>query len=135
MKRYVYFQPNDKDLKDEVGDCAIRAVCKAFNLDWLAAFDRLCVYARKNQCLPNQDKATKPFLEDAGWHYTSVGRGKRITVADLAKTFSSCDGPMIAHVRVGYRTHLVTIQAGKYYDTWDCGNKLIYGYWSQEEDV
>lgn len=131
MKRWVYFQPNEKDLKDEVGDCAIRAVCKAFNMDWITAFDSLCKYARKNQCLPNQEKATHPFFEESGWHYTSMGRGKRITVTDLAKTLDK--SPVIAHVRVGYRTHLVTIQEGKYYDTWDCGTRLVYGYWSKED--
>ena len=131
MKRYVYFQPNEKDLKDEVGDCVIRAVCKAFNMDWVTAFDRLCEYARKAQCLPNQYKATKPFLEDAGWHYTSFKRGSKMTVADLAKMYTLCSKPFIVNVCVGYRTHFVTVQEGKYYDTWDCGNKYIYGYWEQ----
>ena len=28
MKRYVYYQPNKKDLKDKVGDCQIRALSK-----------------------------------------------------------------------------------------------------------
>ena len=34
-RRYTYYQPNDKDLKDNYGDCAIRTICKAENLSWL----------------------------------------------------------------------------------------------------
>lgn len=38
-KRYVYYQPNDKDIKDEFGDCQVRALSKALGLTWLEAFD------------------------------------------------------------------------------------------------
>lgn len=132
MKRYIYFQPNDKDIKDTASDCVIRAVCKAFNMDWLTAFDNLCVYARKNQCLPNGEKATKPFFEENGWHYTSIKRGAKKTVIDLAKAYKGIN-PIIANVRVGFGTHYVAIQEGKYFDTWDCGDRYVYGYWSKEE--
>ena len=32
MKRYVYYQPNKKDLKDKVGDCQIRALSKTLEM-------------------------------------------------------------------------------------------------------
>lgn len=132
MKRYVYFQPNDKDLKDRVGDCAIRAICKATNQTWLETFDGLCEYARNAQCLPNQEPAYKPYLEIKGWHYISIAK-KKMSVSDVAKMFTLCDSPFILYIRTGYRTHMVTIQGGKYFDTWDSGNKLVYGYWSKED--
>lgn len=31
-KRFVYFQPNKKDLKDKVGDCQVRAFCKTLTV-------------------------------------------------------------------------------------------------------
>ena len=30
-KHYKYFQPNDKDKKDDQSDCVIRALCKVMN--------------------------------------------------------------------------------------------------------
>ncbi len=38
-KRFVYYQPNKKDLKDKVGDCQVRALSKALGLSWVEAFD------------------------------------------------------------------------------------------------
>ena len=38
-RRFVYYQPNKKDLKDKVGDCQIRALSKALGLTWVEAFD------------------------------------------------------------------------------------------------
>ena len=40
-KHYKYFQPNDKDKKDDYSDCAIRALCKVMNKTWLEVFDEL----------------------------------------------------------------------------------------------
>lgn len=34
-KHYKYFQPNDKDKKDDQSDCVIRALCKVMNKTWL----------------------------------------------------------------------------------------------------
>lgn len=132
MSRYVYYQPNEKDIKDEYGDCAIRALTKAMGMSWIEVFDELCRYARYYQCLPNQKPATHSFMEDSGWHYTSIPKGKRITVEDFAKSHK---GEYNLHVRVGYNTHFVAVVDGKYYDTWDSGKKLLYGYWSKKEDV
>ena len=43
-KRYVYYQPNKKDIKDKTGDCQVRALSKALGISWLDtysfAFDR-----------------------------------------------------------------------------------------------
>ena len=38
MSRYVYYQPNKKDIKDKYGDCTIRALSKALNCSWVDAF-------------------------------------------------------------------------------------------------
>lgn len=131
MKRYVYYQPNDKDLKDKAGDCAIRALTKATGMTWGDVFKWLCEYAIKAQRMPNDEKnVITPALIDAGWEYTKC-YSKRHTVSDIAKTFTLCDTPVIMYVRSGYRTHLVTSQKGQYFDTWDCGNKLVYGYWTK----
>lgn len=33
-KCFKYFQPNKLDLKDKYGDCAVRTICKAENMEW-----------------------------------------------------------------------------------------------------
>lgn len=48
---YVYYQPNDKDLKDNYGDCSIRALAKALDVSWLEAWDTIMPLCREHQLL------------------------------------------------------------------------------------
>lgn len=125
---FKYFQPNAKDLKDEVGDCSIRAFCKAFGMEWVQVFDILYKYARDAQCLPNQKPAYEAMLKDRGWTYHSCVKEK-LTVDDFCKKHRA--GTYIMYVRSGFRTHLVTEKDGQFFDTWDCGSKLLYGYYTE----
>lgn len=125
--RWKYYQPNKKDLKDRVGDCSIRAFTKALGLEWLQVFDALVPYAREAQCLLNQKPAYEKFLLERGWEY--VSQKSKCTVQEFAK--ENREGTYILYVKVGYGTHLVTVQDGYFYDTWDSGNKYIYGWYVQ----
>lgn len=130
---YKYYQPNKKDIKDEVGDCAIRAFTKALNKSWLEVFDELVPFAREHQCLLNQKPAYQDYLAKQNWIYTSNGKvSKTKTVTKFCKEHQI--GSYILYVRVGYRTHLVAVVDGIYYDTWDCGQYLVYGYYQKESN-
>lgn len=129
MKRYVYFQPNDKDLKDKVGDCQVRALCKALNLSWLEAFDLTIPICRELQTYGIFDcdlKRTKEAMKTLGFEYTGISNkkgSKRPTVLSFAQ--SHPHGRFILSVA----GHVVACVDGRYYDTWDCGHKSLYGYY------
>lgn len=129
MNRYVYYQPNDKDLKDEYGDCTIRALCKVFNLNWIDAFKLTIPYCMKYQT-PNifnlSHSKEKEVMEDLGFSYTGISNKKgmkRPTVSEFAKSHTT--GTFIVNVA----NHEVAVVDGKYYDTWDSGKKSLYGYY------
>ena len=50
-RNYKYYQPNDKDLKDQYGDCVVRALTKVMSKTWMQVFDDLISYAKKLQCM------------------------------------------------------------------------------------
>ena len=66
---YTYYQPNKKDLKDNHGDCVIRALTMIMDKSWLGVFDDLIPYARELQddfsCRPVYEK----YLIDNGFTY------------------------------------------------------------------
>ena len=128
MKLYKYYQPNKKDLKDQQGDCSVRALTKFLNCTWLEAFDNLVTYARQTQTVVNSLDNIKLFMKQSGYEYKSIYK-KRNTVLDFTKERKT--GTFMLYVRVGYGTHLVTVEDGFYYDTWDCGNRLVFGYWEK----
>lgn len=126
MKKYQYYQPNKKDLKDTYGDCVIRALTKVTGKSWLEVFDELLPYARELQCMPNSKPAYETYLLNNGFEYVGVSNKKgtkRPTVESFTKAHK--EGTYILRVA----NHIVASVDGVYYDTWDCGSKSMYGYW------
>ena len=58
-RNYKYYQPNDKDLKDQYGDCVVRALTKVMSKTWMQVFDDLISYAKKLQCMVNRGRIRK----------------------------------------------------------------------------
>ena len=130
-KRFVYYQPNKLDLKDEYGDCTIRALSKALNCTWLEAFDKMIPICREYQT-PNifnvPSKKRAELLSSLGFTYTGVSTKKgttRPTVDIFAK-----DHPNGTYI-VNVANHEVAVVDGKYYDTWDSGWCKLYGYYEK----
>lgn len=128
---YKYYQPNKKDLKDEYGDCTIRALSKALNIDWLSAFELTLPYCRKYQ-VPNiffcSNKIEKEILEQMGFKYHKISNkkgSKRPTVKSFSK--ENKIGTFILNVA----NHEVAVVDGVYYDTWDSGDKCLYSYYER----
>lgn len=128
MARYQYFQPNKLDLKDESGDCAVRAVCKAEGLNWLDAYDIMYKYSREVQSPMNCKVGFEHIMRSLGYTYHGVSNkkgSKRPTVDSFAKDHKG--GTFILVVS----NHYVCCQDGIYHDIWDSGRKSLYGYWEK----
>ena len=127
---YKYYQPNDKDLKDKVGDCQIRALSKALKLSWLETFDLILPICREQQVMDIFScdlKKTQAALERIGFYYTGVSNKKgtkRPTVSSFAK-----DHPFGTYIAV-VANHVVAVVDGFYYDTWDSGTCCLYGFYT-----
>lgn len=130
-RRYVYYQPNKKDLKDRYGDCTIRALSKALNCTWLEAFDKMIPLCREYQVSNVFDAPSiieREIIGRLGFNYVGVSNkkgSKRPTVDSFAKDHP--EGIFILNVA----NHEVACVNGKYYDTWDCGYKSLYGYYEK----
>ena len=128
-KYYKYYQPNKKDLKDNYGDCAVRCICKAENLEWLDAYDMMYRISREVQSPLNCKEGFEHIVKTLGYEYGKVSNKKgtkRPTVKEFAKTHPN--GTYICVVA----NHYVAVKDGQYHDTWDSGHKSLYGYWSKQ---
>lgn len=131
--RYVYYQPNKKDLKDKVGDCQIRALAKVLDKSWVEVFDLITPICREQQVMDIFScdlNKTKEAMARLGFKYTGVSNkkgSKRPTVDTFAKEHKT--GKYIASVA----HHVVAVVDGRYFDTWDSGWKSMYGYYELVE--
>ena len=128
-KRFKYFQPNEKDIKDKTGDCQIRALCKVLGVSWVEAFDLTIPICRELQTYTIFDcdrNKTKEAMESIGFTYTGISNrngSKRPTIDEFAK-----DHPIGSYI-AKVANHVVAIVDGNYYDTWDSGYKPMYGFY------
>lgn len=127
-RNYKYYQPNKCDLKDQYGDCVIRALTKVVEKEWKTVFDELVPIARELQCMPNGKPCYEEYLKTNGFTYTGVSNRKgtkRPTVDSFAKTH-----PIGTYfLRVAH--HVVACIDGIYYDTWESGDCCLYGFWTK----
>lgn len=129
MKLFAYYQPNNKDIKDNYGDCQIRALSKALNLSWLETFDLIIPICREVQATAIFDsdlKVINKSMEKLGFTYNTVSNKKgckRPTVASF--TAEHKNGTYIVRVA----NHVVCVKDGQYFDTWDSGRCSLYGYY------
>ncbi len=124
-RNFVYFQPNKKDLKDNYGDCVIRAICKVLNKEWIEVYDMLVEKGRDFQCLPNSKPVYEAVLLENGFEYHGISNRKG-TKRPTVKKFAT-DEHKTCVMRTAH--HLVASVDGSFYDTWDSGEKSLYGYW------
>ena len=93
--RFVYYQPNDKDIRDKVGDCQIRALSKVLNKTWLETFDLITPICREQQTMDIFScdlNKTKEAMQMIGFQYTGISNkkgSKRPTVESFAKAHKS----------------------------------------------
>ena len=128
--RWKYYQPNKMDLKDNYGDCAVRTICKAEDMEWLEAYDLMYKLSREVQSPLNCKQGFEHILKNLGYTYTGISNkkgSKRPTVNEFALAYK--EGTYVCVVA----SHYVAVQEGYFYDTWDSGNKSLYGYWLKEE--
>ena len=131
-RNYKYYQPNKKDLKDNYGDCAVRAFMKAEGYEsWVDAYDKMWEISREVQCPMNCKHGFEHIMKTLGYTYTGVSNkkgSKRPTVDSFAKNHKQ--GTYVCIVA----NHYVTVADGYYYDIWDCGEKSLYGYWEKSQE-
>lgn len=128
--RFKYYQPNKKDIENEYGDCVIRALTKATGKDWLTVFEELIPYARECQAMLNSKVVYGKYLEDNGFKWVGIKVKKGYKKPTPQTFYRECPkGTYI--LRLSH--HVVTVVDGYFYDTWDSGNKSVYGYWTREE--
>lgn len=129
MRRYYkYYQPNKKDIKDEYGDCVVRALTKVMNKTWIEVFNELIPYAIEIQCMPNDKVCYERYLKDNGFVYHGISNkkgSKRPTVESFAREHK--EGTFFLNVA----NHVVAVVDGTYYDTWDSGQCCLYGYYEK----
>lgn len=113
---YKAFNPNPVYRRTE--DCVIRAIAKAFDVDWLTSYDMITAEGRKRYDIPMANHVWIRFLEDHGYRMFPIP----YTCPDCysVREFAA-DHPLGEYV-VGDGSHVLVVDNGDWYDSWNSGD-------------
>lgn len=125
MSRWKKFNPNPSARR--VGDCVIRAICKALDIDWETTFSGVMVKACQLSDMPSANVVWGAYLREHGFPPEHRGRPQPVvyTVDDFCR-----DHPVGTYI-LAIDGHVVCVQDGFYWDTWDSGQEIPIYYWER----
>lgn len=123
---YVNFNPNPQ--RKLVGDCVIRAISKATDKSWEEVFLDVMQNAFELHDMPSSNYVWADYLIKQGFHKYIIPDTcpACYTVFQFAQ-----DHPKGTYI-LGTGTHVVTVQDGNYFDSWDSGNEVPIYYFHKE---
>lgn len=124
MSQYQYFNPNPA--KTRVGDCTVRAICRATGKCWDGVFLSLSAFAFAAKDLPSANAVWGRYLRELGYRRHLIDDDREgYTVEDFCQ-----DHPEGTYI-LAMDGHVVCVQEGFYYDTWDSGKEIPVYYWEK----
>lgn len=124
---YRYYNPNPQG--KTVGDCTIRAISFALHKGWEETYLDLMGQGLRMSDMPSSNAVWGTYLSEHGFKRRVIPNScpNCYTVIDFCK-----DNPTGLFV-LATGTHVVSVENGNYYDTWDSGDEIPIFYWERSE--
>lgn len=125
---WVMFNPNPDNRF--VGDCAVRAVAAALDVDWETAYAMIAAKAFSFRDMPSSDAVWGSVLRQHGFKRAVVPNScpDCYRAEDFAR-----DNPEGIYV-LGFGGHTATIRDGQLLDSWDSSKLVPQYFWYREDD-
>lgn len=123
---YVIYNPNPT--RKLVGDCVIRAIAKTTNKSWEDVYLEIMVLGFSMHDMPSSNDVWGTYLLNNGF--------KRYIIPDSCPNCYTVrhfcmDNPDLTGI-LATGTHVIAVDNGNYYDTWDSGDEVPIYYWRKE---
>lgn len=124
---FIYYNPNR--LGKRVGDCAVRAVSKALNVDWDTAFRLMTEKAFALADMPSSNVVWGEVLRDHGFTRHTIPNTcpDCYTAADFL--IDHPDGVYVIGFGNHVATAIVTDRSADLFDAWNSLNEIPLYYW------
>lgn len=125
----MYREYNPNPVGRRVGDCAVRAIAKALDIDWETAYLKNIINGFQMGDVPSSDSVWGATLRQNGFYRKSIPD----TCPDCYTAKDFCeDHPKGVYV-LGFGGHVATVKDGDLFDSWDSSNEIPQYYWYKEE--
>lgn len=120
---YIFFNPNPTGRM--VGDCAVRAIAKALDIEWEDAYLLMMINGYHMGDMPSSDSVWGSVLRQNGFYKKVLPdvHPLHYTAEDFC-----LDNPEGVFV-LGFGGHVATVVDGNLYDAWNSSNEIPQFVW------
>lgn len=121
----MYIEWNNNPVGRRVGDCSVRAISKALDVDWETAYAMIASNGFAMGDMPSSNSVWGAVLRQNGFKKQTIPNScpDCYTFADFAR-----DNPRGTFV-LGTGTHVATVVDGNIYDSWDSSDEIPVFVW------
>lgn len=125
---YSYYNGNPRG--KNVGDCTVRAISKATGMDWGATYLALAIEGYLDGDMPSANACWGRYLRSIGYRRYIVPDTcpDCYTVGQFAE-----DHPVGTYI-LALSGHVVCVQNGTIWDSWDSSNENVLYYWERTDE-
>lgn len=124
---FVEWNPNPVGRR--VGDCAVRAISKALDVDWETAYVMIASNGFSMGDMPSSDSVWGATLRQHGFYRMSIPD----TCPDCYSVTDFCnDNPKGIFV-LGFGGHVATVVDGDLFDSWDSSSEIPQFVWYRKD--
>ena len=125
----MYIEYNPNPLSKRTGDCAIRAITKALNVDWDKAYLMLIQKGYQMADLPSADSVWGNVLRENGYSREIIPN----TCPECYTAKDFCEEHPLGTYVLAFGGHVATAHDGNLYDSWDSSNEIPQYFYHRKE--
>lgn len=126
---FIRYNPNPTGRT--VGDCAVRAIAKALDIDWETAYLMIAKNGYAMGDMPSSDSVWGAVLRQNGFYRKAISN----SCPDCYTAEEFCrDNPYGVFV-LGFGGHVATVVDGDLYDSWDSSRCVPVYVWYLKDEV
>lgn len=125
---WIKYNPNPE--RKNVGDCTVRAISKAMDIDWETTFTGLVVQGYMLHDMPSANHVWGAFLKKNGFEKRIIPN----TCPDCYTVKDFCEDHKDGVYVLALGSHVVTVQDGCYFDSWDSGDEVPLYYFARRDE-
>ena len=126
----MYIEYNPNPLKRNVGDCSVRAIAKALNLDWETAYAKLTARGFLMADMPSSNAVWGALLRENGFYREAIPN----TCSDCYTAEDFCQDHNSGVYVLVFSGHVATVADGNLFDSWNSLREIPSFYWYKKED-
>ncbi len=125
---YAKYNPNPYGRN--VGDCVVRAIAKATGKSWEKVYMDICLAGFIGGDMPSANEVWGNYLRGIGFERKMI---PEIMPDDYSVANFADDNPNGTFI-LALHEHVVCIQDGYWYDTWNSGDKIPLYFWRRKTE-